>query len=40
VTCPIPGTSEPAHLLDNMQAGVGRLPDEALRKRMLEHLGL
>ena len=40
VTCPIPATSKAEHLLDNMRAGVGRLPDEALRKRMLEHLGL
>jgi aryl-alcohol dehydrogenase-like predicted oxidoreductase len=40
VTCPIPATSKPEHLADNMAAGVGRLPDEALRKRMLELLGL
>jgi aryl-alcohol dehydrogenase-like predicted oxidoreductase len=40
VTCPIPATSNPAHLDDNMAAGVGRLPDESLRKRMLAHVGL
>lgn len=40
VTCPIPATSKPEHLDDNMAAGVGRLPDEALRKRMLELLAL
>jgi aryl-alcohol dehydrogenase-like predicted oxidoreductase len=40
VTCPIPATSKVEHLVDNMAAGVGRLPDESLRKRMLEHLGL
>jgi aryl-alcohol dehydrogenase-like predicted oxidoreductase len=40
VTCPIPATSKPHHLLDNMRAGVGRLPDEAMRKRMLAHLEL
>lgn len=34
VTCAIPATSNPRHLEDNMQAGVGRLPDAALRKRM------
>lgn len=40
VTCPIPATSNPDHVADNMRAGVGRLPDEALRKRMLAELGL
>ena len=34
VTCAIPATSKPKHLLDNMQAGLGRLPDAALRERM------
>lgn len=38
VTCPIPATSKVAHLIDNMQAGVGRLPDEAQRKRMRRHM--
>jgi len=38
VTCVIPGTRRTTHLLDNVQAGMGRLPDAALRKRMLEHL--
>jgi aryl-alcohol dehydrogenase-like predicted oxidoreductase len=38
VTCPIPATSNPVHLTDNMLAGVGRMPDEAMRKRMLAHL--
>ena len=40
VTCPIPATSKPEHLADNMAAGVGRLPDENMRRRMLEFLGL
>jgi diketogulonate reductase-like aldo/keto reductase len=39
VTCPIPASSKPEHVVDNMTAGVGRLPDEKMRKRMLEHLG-
>jgi aryl-alcohol dehydrogenase-like predicted oxidoreductase len=39
VTCPIPATSNPEHLADNVLAGRGRLPDEALRKRMVEDLG-
>jgi len=38
VTCVIPGTRRVAHLKDNMQAGMGRLPDAAQRKRMLEYL--
>ena len=28
------GTTKPAHMLDNIGGGVGRLPDEATRKRM------
>lgn len=36
VTCAIPATSKPEHLVDNMGAGYGRLPDEAARKRMRE----
>jgi len=34
VTCVIPATAKPEHLLDNMMAGVGRLPDESARKKM------
>jgi diketogulonate reductase-like aldo/keto reductase len=34
VTCVIPGTSRPQHVIDNMKAGVGRLPDDATRERM------
>ena len=36
VTCVIPATSNPKHLVDNMGAGVGRLPDQSLRSRMRE----
>ena len=36
VTCVIPGTSNPAHVADNMGAGYGKLPDEAGRKKMVE----
>jgi diketogulonate reductase-like aldo/keto reductase len=36
VTCAIPATNDAAHLRDNMLAGVGRLPDEAARKKMVE----
>lgn len=34
VNCVIPGTSNPKHMADNMQAGLGRLPDEAARNKM------
>jgi len=34
VTCVIPATSRVAHLVDNMKAGVGPLPDAAARERM------
>ena len=35
VSCLIPGTSKPHHLLDNLGAGYGRLPDPAQRAKML-----
>ncbi|MEX2451365.1 MAG: aldo/keto reductase [Rhodospirillales bacterium] len=35
VTCVIPGTGKPAHMLDNLQAGRGRLPDAAHKSKML-----
>ena len=34
VTCVIPATRRPQHLVDNMQAGVGALPDAATRDRI------
>ena len=34
VTCTIPATSSLKHMLDNMGAGFGRLPDAAMRRRM------
>ena len=34
VTCVIPATSKVAHLVDNMKAGTGTLPDAAARERM------
>ena len=30
------GTTDPAHVLDNIGGGIGRLPNEAMRKRMAE----
>jgi diketogulonate reductase-like aldo/keto reductase len=35
-TCAIPATNNPKHLEDNMQAGMGRLPDAQMRQRMIE----
>ncbi len=35
VTCAIPATSRVEHLRDNMAAGVGRLPDEKMRARIV-----
>lgn len=37
VSCVIPATSKPHHMLDNLGAGFGELPDAAMRKRMLEY---
>jgi aryl-alcohol dehydrogenase-like predicted oxidoreductase len=34
VTCAIPGTRRPAHIIDNLGAARGRLPDQALRTKM------
>ena len=39
VTCAIPATSKVHHMTDNMGAGVGRLPDAAMRRRMESHFG-
>ncbi len=35
VTCIIPATSKPKHMIDNMQANFGRLPDQQQRNDML-----
>lgn len=35
VTCVIPATSKPKHLLDNMGAGLGPIPDAAMRRKMV-----
>ena len=37
VTCVIPATRNPKHLIDNMGAGQGKLPDEATRKKMADY---
>ncbi|MEQ8627555.1 aldo/keto reductase [Ekhidna sp.] len=38
VTCVIPGTSKERHMIDNLGAGIGGLPDEVMRNRMVKHL--
>jgi aryl-alcohol dehydrogenase-like predicted oxidoreductase len=38
VTAVIPGTSNPAHMTDNLGAARGRLPDAAMRARMIAHV--
>jgi len=37
VTCAIPGTGRPQHMLDNCQAGAGIVPDQAMRDTMLAY---
>jgi diketogulonate reductase-like aldo/keto reductase len=39
VTCAIPGTSRPQHMVDNLKAATGKLPDTAMRDRMAAHVG-
>ncbi|NIO11019.1 MAG: aldo/keto reductase [Deltaproteobacteria bacterium] len=39
VTCTIPATRKPKHLVDNMGAGMGRLPDKEMRRRMVDLVG-
>jgi diketogulonate reductase-like aldo/keto reductase len=39
VTCAIPATSKPEHLRQNMSAGTGVMPDEAMRKRIAAAVG-
>jgi diketogulonate reductase-like aldo/keto reductase len=34
ITCAIPGTGNPEHMADNAGAGLGRIPDEAMRARI------
>jgi diketogulonate reductase-like aldo/keto reductase len=38
ITCALPATANPRHAADNMGALSGRLPDQALRTRMLRHM--
>ena len=38
VTCVIPATSKPHHMSDNLEAGFGPLPDDAMRQRMMAYM--
>jgi diketogulonate reductase-like aldo/keto reductase len=38
VICVIPATSDSSHLADNLQAGLGPLPDRLARKKMADYL--
>lgn len=38
VTCAIPATSVVVHARENMDAARGRLPDEAMRRRIIQHI--
>ena len=38
VTCAIPATSQIEHLRENIAAGYGRLPDEAMRTKMIAYI--
>jgi len=38
VTCAIPATTSVAHVCENMGAAYGKLPDEALRRRIAAHI--
>jgi diketogulonate reductase-like aldo/keto reductase len=38
LTCAIPATSKPKHMLDNIGAARGSLPDEKTRRRMAEYV--
>jgi diketogulonate reductase-like aldo/keto reductase len=37
VTCTIPATSKPHHMVDNLGAGLGNMPDLSMRQRMADY---
>jgi diketogulonate reductase-like aldo/keto reductase len=39
VNCPIPASSKPEHLADNIQAGSGRLPTQEHRQKLVQLIG-
>jgi diketogulonate reductase-like aldo/keto reductase len=38
VTCVIPATGNPQHAYENLQAGMGHLPDASAKKLMIDHI--
>jgi len=38
VTCAIPATHQTEHMVENMVALYGRLPDARMRERMIQHM--
>ena len=38
LTCAIPATSKVEHMKENMAARLGRMPDEAMRQRMIRYV--
>lgn len=38
VTVATPATSQVRHMVDNMGAAMGELPDQAMRQRMIRHV--
>jgi len=38
VNCVLPGTDKPEYMVDNLNAGRGRLPSAAMRKKMVEFI--
>lgn len=38
VTCAIPATTSVAHVRENMAAATGRMPDDAMRRRIIAHV--
>ena len=38
ITCVIPATSKTHHMIDNLVAGFGIMPDESTRQRMIRHI--
>ncbi|MBI2994945.1 MAG: aldo/keto reductase [Gammaproteobacteria bacterium] len=37
VTCAIPATRQPVHMIENMGAGLGKIPDPVMRRRMVDY---
>ena len=37
VSCAIPATSKPHHMIDNLGAGFGTLPESKMRQRMYDY---